>query len=204
MVMKRYIYIVLSAALLLTAVQANAQVGRRWYIDAGWQFNATPSSKVAESAQGYGAYLEGGYYITPHIAVGGFVDYSTNNEYFPKQTFNYEDGSALTTDFDRSLFQIPFGATLRYRFLWNKVQPYVEAKLGANYAEHSTYMSTFRLVGNSWGFYASPEIGVTLHPFNRTNFGFQLGLYYAYATNSSRHYGMDGINNVGFKLGFSF
>lgn len=203
--MKRYIiYIAMSAALMLTAIQADAQVGKRWYIDAGWQFNATLSNPVAKSAQGWGAYMEGGYYVTPMLALGGFVSYNTNNQYFPKHTFQYGDGSALTTDFDRSLYQIPFGATLRYRFMRNKVQPYIQAKLGANYSEQSTYMSTFRIAHDSWGFYASPEIGVTIHPFNRTNFGFQIAAYYSFATNRSKYYGMNGINNLGFKLGLSF
>ena len=104
-------------ALVLFAGEANAQMGKRDYINAGWQFNGTPNNSFAESAQGYGAYLEGGYYVTPMFAVGGFASFNTNNQYFPKQTYTYSDKSALTTDIDRSIYQVPFGATLRLRFL---------------------------------------------------------------------------------------
>lgn len=201
----KYIWAIAAAMLLAAAFSsAYAQPGKRWYIDAGWQFNGTPGSKVAESAQGLGAYLEGGYYVRPKLAVGAFVNYGTNSSYFPKETFMYPDGSALTTDYSNAVFQVPFGATLRYRFTRSKFQPYAEARLGANWSRQSTYMSTFRLSGDNWGFYASPEVGFTWHPFNRSNFGFQLAAYYSYATNRNDFYGMNGINNVGFKLGLSF
>ena len=112
--MKRIIYILAaSLALVLFAGEANAQMGKKEYVNAGWQFNGTPGNSFAQSAQGYGAYLEGGYYVTPMFAVGGFASFNTNNQYFPKQTYTYSDKSALTTDIDRSIYQVPFGATLR-------------------------------------------------------------------------------------------
>ena len=67
--------------MLFTAVQADAQMGKRYYINGGWQFNGTPGNDFVESAQGYGAYVEGGYYVTPMFAVGGFASFNTNNEY---------------------------------------------------------------------------------------------------------------------------
>ena len=51
--MKRIIYIMaITLAALLTAVQANAQMGKRYYINGGWQLNGTLANNVAESAQG--------------------------------------------------------------------------------------------------------------------------------------------------------
>lgn len=80
----------------------------------------------------------------------------------------------------------------------------MEAKVGANYAELNTYFSSYAAYARTWGFYASPEVGLTWHPFNKTNLGFQFALYYSYATNRSGYYNMNGINNCGFKLGLSF
>lgn len=203
--MRPYIYVILSAALLLAATNSEAQVGKRYYIDAGWQFNATVDNPVAESANGWGAYLEGGYYLTPKLAVGAFVSANTNNEYVPKRTYYALSGdAALTTDMDYSIYQVPFGATLRYRFSRMKWQPYVEAKVGAEYSKQYAYLSTFGSASDSWGFYVSPEAGVTWHPFSKTNLGFQLAVYYSYATNRSTPFNMSGINNLGFKLGLSF
>lgn len=203
--MKRYLYIfIASVAALLLTFEADAQMGKKYYINGGWQFNGTVSNNVAESAQGYGAYIEGGYYLTPMIALGGFASYNTNNEYHPKATYTFDDKSALTTDLDRSIYQVPFGAVMRLRFMRTELQPYFSAKLGAEYSTQSTYMSTFVSRDDNWGFYVSPEIGLTWFPFRKADFGFQFAAYYSYATNRSKSYDMNGINNLGFKLGIAF
>ena len=198
-------YILIVAALsVATAFTMDAQVGRRFYIDAGWQFNGTFSNNFVRNASGWGAYAEGGYYILPHVGVGALASFNTNNEYIPKATYDLGNGADLTTDMAHSLFQIPFGAELRYRFTYTRFQPYVGAKLGANYAEAYRFMSTFGMRDSGWGFYVSPEIGFTWHPFRKSNFGFQLAAYYAYSTNRSEAFNINGINNAGFKLGLSF
>ena len=203
--MKRILYILAaSMALVLFAGEANAQMGKRDYINAGWQFNGTPNNSFAESAQGYGAYLEGGYYVTPMFAVGGFASFNTNNQYFPKQTYTYSDKSALTTDIDKSIYQVPFGTTLRVRFLRGMVQPYAEAKIGTEYSTQNIYMSTFVTRQDNWGFYVSPEVGLTFFPFHSTDLGFQIAAYYSYATNQNKTFDITGINNLGFKLGIAF
>ena len=196
--------ILVTMAVILTAICAHAQVGRRYYVDAGWQFNGTVSNVFSDNASGWGAYLEGGYYFLPRVAAGVFASFNTNNEYFPKRTYDAGNGTAVTTDMYHSLYQVPFGATLRYRFAWKKIQPYAEAKLGANYAREYELYSTFGVADSQWGFYVSPEIGVVIHPFNKSNLGLQLSAYYSYATNRSEAFGINGLNNAGFKLGISF
>ena len=203
--MKKMIYVLAAAAaMLLAATQADAQMGKRYYVNGGWQFNGTLSNDFAESAQGYGAYMEGGYFITPMLAVGGFASFNTNNEYVPRKTYTFSDMSALTTDLNRSIYQVPFGATMRVRFMRMMFQPYIEAKVGAEYSTQSTYMSTFVNRHDNWGFYISPEIGMTFFPFERTDFGFQLAVYYSYATNQNKAVDINGLNNLGFKLGIAF
>lgn len=203
--MKQFIYIFAAAfAFMLFSGESYAQMGKREYVNAGWQFNGTVGNEFVSTAQGYGAYIEGGYYITPMLAVGGFASFNTNNEYIPRQTYVFKDKSALTTDLDRSIYQVPFGATLRYRFMRTELQPYVEAKIGAEYSTQSTYMSTFVNRHDNWGFYMSPEIGLTFFPFEKTDFGFQIALFYSFASNRNSSYDIDGINNLGFKLGIAF
>ena len=54
--MKKMIYILTAAVtFMLVAAQADAQMGKRTYVNGGWQFNGTIKNEVAESAQGYGA-----------------------------------------------------------------------------------------------------------------------------------------------------
>ena len=69
-----------AAAMLFAAVQADAQMGKRFYINGGWHFNATPGNEFVQSFQGYGAYMEGGYYLTPMLAIGGFASFNTNDD----------------------------------------------------------------------------------------------------------------------------
>ena len=83
-------------------------------------------------------------------------------------------------------------------------QPYVEAKLGAQYSEQNIYLSTFVNRHDNWGFYVSPEVGLTFFPFQKTDFGFQVAVYYSYATNASKSIDINGLNNLGFKLGIAF
>ncbi len=203
--MKKIICIMLAtAALAIAATDASAQMGKKSYVNGGWQFNAIVGNDFVKSAQGYGAYIESGYYLTPMFAIGGFASFSTNNEYIPKDTYTFDDKSALTTDLDRSVYQVPFGMTARYRFLRGEFQPYVEAKIGTEYSTQSTYMSTFVNRHDNWGFYISPEIGMTVYPFHKADFGFQVAAYYSYSTNNNKSYKLKGLNNVGFKVGIAF
>ena len=203
--MKRFIYILIAfSAMIFFAAEANAQMGKRMYVNAGWQFNGTIANDYVENAQGYGAYLEGGYYITPMIAVGGFASFGTNNEYIHKKTYSLEDNAAITTDLDHSLYQVPFGSTIRVRFMRSEFQPYVEAKIGSEYSTQSTYMSTFVNRQDNWGFYISPEIGITFFPFHKDDVGFQFAAYYSYATNRNDSFDIKGLNNLGLKLGMAF
>ncbi|MBR4978597.1 MAG: outer membrane beta-barrel protein [Bacteroidales bacterium] len=203
--MKKIIYIIAaSLAFLLMSAEADAQMGKRTYVNGGWQFNGTLGNEFVETAQGYGAYLEGGYYISPMVAFGGFASFNTNNEYIPKETYTFEDKSALTTDLDKSIYQVPFGATVRLRFMTTMFQPYIEAKIGTEYATQSTYMSTFVNRQDNWGFYISPEIGFTVFPFPKDDFGFHLAAYYSFATNQNDAHDIKGLNNLGFKLGIAF
>ena len=203
--MKKLIYILVTAtALLLTAATADAQMGKKEYVNLGWQFNATLANPFVKTAQGYGAYIEGGYYVTPMFAIGGFASFNTNNDYIPKETYTFDDQSALTTDVDRSIYQVPFGVSMRTRFMRNEFQPYLGTKIGPEFSTQSTYMSTFVNRHDNWGFYISPEIGVTIFPFPQTDFGFQIAAYYSYASNHNSSYDITGINNLGFKLGVAF
>ena len=61
-------------------------------------------------------------------------------QYYGKQTYTFDDHSALTTDVTKSLYQVPFGATLRCRFLRTEFQPYLEAKIGTEYSEQNTFL----------------------------------------------------------------
>lgn len=193
------------AFLLGNAAAAPAQVSPHTYYHAGWQFNRPFSTHFADKPSGWGLHFEAGYYFTPHWSIGAFVNYHTNNEYIPRYTFT-TGNIAYTTDQQHSLFQVPLGISLRYRFFTHRWQPYLGIKTGAKFSDLTSWYDTSVEHSRDWGFYVSPEAGISVFPFKAPYPGFTLSVYYSYATNrgSVLHYKLERMNNVGLRLGVTF
>lgn len=50
----------------------NAQAVSSTYFNVDWQFNAPVGNSYADKASGWGMNFEGGYYVMPKMAIGGF------------------------------------------------------------------------------------------------------------------------------------
>ena len=195
------------ALMLAAAMPGKAQVFTNTYINIDWQVGVPLGAGFADKASGWGMNFEGGYFVTPAITVGPFISYQTNLQSISRQTLDLGNGSALTTNQKHALFQLPFGVTGRYNWLTDSVfQPYAGLKLGANYAEFSSYYYVIKQYTDTWGFYLSPEIGVSIFPRPDYRFGFHVALYYSYATNSGDilTYSVNNLNNFGIRVGISF
>ena len=204
---KSIISTMLLFAMVFISHTAKSQIFDKGYFDVDWQFNMPINTGFADKAAGWGMSFDGGYYVTDNIGVGAFMTYSTNNEYIERQTMMLTETSALTTDQQHSIFQLPFGVSARYRFLPDAiVKPYVALKLGAEYSKVATYYNSFTTLDKSWGFYLCPEVGTTIYFTSSQSVGLHLALYYNYATNKSDVlvYHIKGLNNTGFRLGLSF
>ena len=205
----KYVRILALCLLMLAAaLPGKAQIFPNGYLNIDWQVNA-PDGSFADKVSGWGMNFEGGYYVTPTVAIGPFVSYQTNLEKIDRRTLDLGDGSALTTNQKHALFQLPFGITGRYacrRYLDSVVQPYVGLKLGASYAEISSYYYVIKQYERSWGFFLSPEIGMSIFPRAARRFGFHVALYYSYATNDANvlTYSVNNLNNFGLRAGISF
>lgn len=203
-----YIKIIAIAVIALTFPGlGKAQIVDKTYFNIDWQFNIPASNSFADVASGWGMNFEGGYYIMPKFALGAFISYHTNNEYIPRQTIALNDHSALTTDQQHSIFQLPFGVATRYRFCsGHMVEPYVGLKLGATYSEMSSYYSVLKSYDRNWGVFVSPEVGMSIYPNPNKQFGFHVALYYSYASNKGDiiTYSVKNLNNLGFRLGIAF
>lgn len=196
-----------AVAVLLLPSAGHAQVGNNIYLNIDWQYNVPLGASFADKSSGWGMNFEGGYYFPNNIGVGAFIAYHTNNKYIPRQTFPVGETSSVTTDQQHSVFQLPFGATGRYRFLPGSiVEPYVALKMGANYARISSNFYILEAYEKTWGFYLSPEAGVNVHPFGSNAFSIHLAVYYGYATNTGSvlKYKIDQLNNFGFRVGLGF
>lgn len=200
------ILVILGIALLIPAM-SNAQDYKKYYANGDWQFNIPLDNSFANKASGWGMNFEGGYFITPKIGLGLFLAYSTNHKYVDTQTIQIGSNGALTTNQQRSMFQLPFGATVRYRFnpeSW--VDPYAAIKIGTEYSQISSYISTFQIYERNWGFYVSPEIGSNFWLTPNKNVGIHLSIYYSFSTNKGAVLdgNIDKLNNIGFRVGVAF
>lgn len=205
--MKTVKYFALGIALFAATLTGKAQVFPNSYMNIDWQMNVPLGKSIANKASGWGMNFEGGYFVTPNISLGAFISYNTNLQSLPRQTLDLGDGAALTTAQEHSVFQLPFGVSGRYNWMKQSVlQPYVGLKLGANYAELSSYYYVVKQYTDTWGFYMSPEVGVSIFPNPDYRLGFHVALYYSYATNSGSvlTYSVNNLNNFGLRVGVSF
>lgn len=203
---KKYIAGAMLVGLLAgMATPAKAQISLNTYFNADWQFNFPVSNSFSDVASGWGMNFEGGYYVTPNLAVGAFINYHTNNEYFSRRTLKLDYNSFLNTDQQHQMFQMPFGLLAHYRFVEANFQPYVGLKLGADYTQFTSDFYIFGNDENTWGFYVSPEVGFNYYPWPN-GLGFHLALYYNFATNSCSlmSYDVSNLNNLGFRVGLAF
>lgn len=199
--------VILCVALLVAALPGKAQLFPNSYVNIDWQMGVPLGDKFADKASGWGMNFEGGYFVTPALTVGPFISYQTNLEDISRQTLQLGDGAAMTTNQKHALFQLPFGVVARYNWLKKSVfQPYVGMRMGACYAQMSSYYYVIKQYTDTWGFYMSPEVGVSIFPRPDYRMGFHVALYYGYATNTGDLlvYSIDNINNFGIRVGISF
>ena len=198
--------VALSALALALAMPAKAQMTDNGYANIDWQYNFPMSNNFADKGSGWGMNFEGGYYVTPNMALGGFLSYHSNHEYFGRQTLPLTEGGSINTDQQHTLFQLPFGLATRYS--WDRggvFQPYVGVKIGAQYAQLKSAFNVFEAKDNTWGFYVSPEIGFSIYPWAYGP-GLHFAFYYSYASNKGDlfTYSVDGMNNLGLRVGIAF
>lgn len=207
--MKKSIYFTLGlllAVLCFSALPVQAQMTDNGYANIDWQYNLPLNNHFADNNSGWGMNLEGGYFFTDHCSLGVFLAYHTNHEYVGRQTLPVANGGSLNTDQQHTLFQLPFGLSARYTCIrggdW---QPYLGMRLGVEYAQLKSDFNVFQEKANTWGFYCSPEIGVTYYPWAYGP-GIHLSLYYGYATNRTTVMTVhqSNLNNFGFRIGLAF
>ena len=198
--------VALAAIAIAFAMPAKAQLSDNGYANIDWQLNVTLSNNLADKGSGWGMNFEGGYFLTSNFALGGFLAYHSNHEYFSRQTLPVGTSGSLNTDQQHTVFQLPFGLATRYA--WNRggaFQPYVGVKLGTQYAQLKSTFNVFETNKDTWGFYVSPEIGFNVYPWAYGP-GLHFAAYYSYGTNKGDlfTYSVDGMNNLGLRIGIAF
>ncbi len=193
--------------LLGVALPSKAQLFQNTYMNIDWQINIPLGSDFADKGSGWGANFEGGYFLTDNITIGGFISYSTNIEDIGRETLTISSSESITTSQKHTMFQLPFGASMRYYWGQSDIfTPYAGVKLGAQYMELASYYYLLKNSTDSWGFTLSPEVGLNIYPRSLDKLGFHVAMYYSYATNKSTllTYEVKGVSNLGFRVGVSF
>lgn len=193
------------ALALLLALPAKAQLSNNGYANVDWQFNVPLSNGFADKASGWGMNVEGGYFVTPNLGLGLFMAYHSNHEYVGRSTFPIGNAT-VNTDQQHTLFQLPFGIAARYQMnRGGTFQPYFGVKVGPSFAEVRSTYNVFESKENTWGFYASPEVGLNIYPWAYGP-GLHIAAYYSYASNKADllTYSVDGLSNFGFRVGIAF
>lgn len=188
-------------------IALKAQINPNTYYTSGWQFDFPLKSNTSSTMNDLGIYVEAGYYFTPQISLGGFVNINTLNEETTLDHMNSEISKNENIKETFSYINIPLGASLRYRFTdkswWH---PYLSIKTGINYAQAKSISPLGTYNDCSCGFYTSPEFGINIFPFKQYILGVNFAIYYTYATNkykiSNRQ--ENGIKSMGVRLGLTF
>ena len=66
------LYVFFAAVLLSLPFSSKAQLSLNSYYNIDWQVNIPLGNNFASNISGWGMNIEGGYYVTDNIAVGGF------------------------------------------------------------------------------------------------------------------------------------
>lgn len=196
--------------LILSCITGKAQNRNNWdrlHLNVDWQMNIPVDCDFADKASGWGMNFEGKYDLLPKWSVGLFLNFHTNHRYVGRQTLHLDRTASLTTDQQQSAFQLPFGASMAYNFSsTGYARPYFGVKAGAMYMRNSSYNDLYRWREEPWGFYASPELGVYIHPVPSCRLGFHVAAYYSYATNQTDMLdcSLAGRSSFGVRVGICF
>lgn len=95
------------ALALAFVLPMKAQMTDNGYANIDWQYNFPLSNSFADKSSGWGMSFEGGYFLTDNFALGAFLNYHSNHEYFGRQTLPTCNGGSLSTDQQHTLFQLP-------------------------------------------------------------------------------------------------
>ena len=71
--------VALAAIAIAFAMPAKAQLSDNGYANIDWQFNVPLGNHFADKSSGWGMNFEGGYFVTPNIGLGLFLNYHTNH-----------------------------------------------------------------------------------------------------------------------------
>ena len=135
------------------------------------------------SPAGFG--MSGRRVINGKILVGADISWQRVAQDYPMQTYqNLSNGSAITATNYRFTWMVPFGGTIGYQMMADKmVSPYVSLGIGGDYMEHHLVIQEYDLYKERWDFSLTPEIGAIIRFGNFAQWGALVAFNYKWTTN---------------------
>ena len=172
----------------------------------GWEINFPTNTNYLTKTSYSGGKLDYRHFFKKNVSAGLSLNWSTYEQYLPRQTFVKPDGnSAVTTDFVAQIYQLPITATVHYYFKEKKMlKPFVGIALGGQYLQQSLYYNVYVTDDDNWGFVARPEVGVFIKPNEYKEWGFLVAANYSYSTNKTDLIDNNSFKNFSITIGVGF
>ena len=154
-----------------------------------WSFNWQLSQGVGETRDYIGEFsprgfeIEGKYFISPQIALGGKVAWTGVYEEKNRDTYKYDENTSVTSIQRRYLYSTPIMANLSWFPMEydqeNKFFPYASVGVGTLYSKQETDNGLYYTSKDQWTFAVNPELGVVFKFSESTGLNLKAGYTWA-------------------------
>jgi outer membrane protein len=179
--------------------------GQHEFVAFGWEINFPNNSDYITKTSFAGGKIDYRHFLNKKISVGLSLNWTTYEQYLPRQTFVKPDGnSAVTSDYIAQSYQLPMTATIHYYFQESKLlKPYAGIALGGQYLDQTLYYNVYQSENSNWGFVVRPELGVIIKP-GYQDWGILVAVNYSYATNKTDLINLSSFKNFGITIGVAY
>ncbi|MEI6900578.1 MAG: hypothetical protein WCL00_11925 [Bacteroidota bacterium] len=135
------------------------------------------------SPAGFG--FSGRRILNGKFILGGDISWQRVAQDYPMETYqDPANGMAITATNYRFTWMVPFGGTIGYQMMSDKmVSPYVALGIGGDYMEHHLIIQEIDRYKERWDFSLTPEIGAVIRFGNFAQWGALVAFNYKWTTN---------------------
>ncbi|GAO41111.1 outer membrane beta-barrel protein [Flavihumibacter petaseus] len=198
--MKKILVILL---LTLVYVGASAQKTGANLFSAAWDVSFPTNNDFLTKTSLAGFRFDYKKFLTDNLSVGATLSWNSYEQYIARQTYE-KDRTAVTTDMERTIYNVPMALTAHYYFKGPKtIRPFAGLGIGAQYSDQTIYYNIYQTDVDNWGFLLKPEIGA-YYPLGTRGAAIVLGGSYAWATNKNDAFRINSLTNFSVHLGFAW
>ena len=173
---------------------ANAQYNSLWSFNWQMSHGTGDVKEYVDEFSPRGFEIEGKYFVSPSIAVGGKAGWTGLYQKKSRDTYDYDENTSVNSIQRRYLYSMPMMMTAS----WfpteydqeNFILPYLSIGVGTVYTEQETDNGIYYKSKKQWSFAVSPEVGAMVKLSD--SFGLNLKAAYTWGTFNSLDASIDG------------